>query len=265
MTAKYINYSNRIKITKHYNKIDVFSSIKMILKILVGEMVIAVTLLATLGYSDIYIKIIEPFVEFAGQFSLSNIVVQGNETLSKDTILQCANVAFGSSSFDVNVHKIKKHLEEICFGIKRVEVSLLIPKTLLIKVEERIPKAIWRHQGSFVLIDNEGYKIRESVTNEEKAKYVIIFGERAHVKFTEILDVLRMYSIYYHQIASLHLVQDRRWDVFLSNGTMIKLPENNVITAVKLLNKLSAVNNEVMTARVIDLRLSPQKVFIKPL
>jgi cell division protein FtsQ len=149
--------------------------------------------------------------------------------------------------------------------IKEVSVKLSLPSHLYIKIIKRKPYAVWSNYKDFFLVDIEGSIIDERVTNEDKKNYIVVIGQDAPQNLYKIMHVLEKYSRQNGKIASLRFVGQRRWDVTLNTGIIVKLPEKNLLLAIKLLDEIierTTIQKIIGLGSTIDMRLSSEKIFI---
>ena len=69
------------------------------------------------------------------------------------------------------------------------------------------------------------------------------------------------YAGYEDTIHSMQLISERRWNLLLKNGIILKLPAEKPINAlVKTMPYIRKINRKI---DYVDLRLIPEKIFIK--
>jgi cell division protein FtsQ len=87
---------------------------------------------------------------FAGQmlfasdyFKVDRILVENNHRIGRDQILALSDIRAGTNIFELDLARVSRRIEENPW-ISRAKVRRLFPDQLVIKVEERVPKAIIR-------------------------------------------------------------------------------------------------------------------------
>jgi cell division septal protein FtsQ len=88
-------------------------------------------------------------------FEIKVIQVKGTSRLPSKKILKWANIPSGQSIFQINLRRIAKRVSSSPL-VKRVEVKRILPSTVLIRVEERMPFVYLFQKGSFYEVDDEG-------------------------------------------------------------------------------------------------------------
>jgi cell division septal protein FtsQ len=163
--------------------------------------------------------------------------------------------------WDINVHKVRAEFLEL-IKLKNVGVRVILPNILYISGFERNPCAIWWDYNKFYLVDDEGVILSDNVTQEDKNKYILVVGENAIDNLRKIITIISA-SKQNGKVASLRFIGQRRWDLVLNNGTILKLPENNELSAINLFETLLKLKvNLINSHAIVDMRLAPDKVFI---
>jgi cell division protein FtsQ len=90
-------------------------------------------------------------------------------------------------------------------------------------------------------------------------------GEDAVFHAKGLFDFLVSEPILFEQVSAMSLVHDRRWDILLKNGIIVKLPETAPEKAWATLAQLN-LQHQLLEKQIktIDLRL-PDKLYILPI
>lgn len=114
------------------------------------------------------------FFIHSAYFSLQEIKVTGNKTLTADQVVELSGLSQGLNIFQVDtqsaVLKIEMHP-----SVKKAEVSRRIPATLVCKISERNPVALVVGQDGFLVIDEETIYIQK-VSDIQSLQLPIISG-----------------------------------------------------------------------------------------
>ncbi len=167
----------------------------------------------------------------------------------------------GKYIWDIDIQNIKTQVSTI-ENLRNVEVKIILPNILYINGEQRKPFAIWWDYKNFFLIDDEGIILKRSLNDNDKKKYILIVGDEAIKNVHHIIKVLTQ-SKQNGKVASMRFIGQRRWDLVLNNGIILKLPEKNELEAIRLFEKLIQNYELIQDNSVVDMRLAPEKVFIK--
>lgn len=167
----------------------------------------------------------------------------------------------GKYIWDIDVQNVKKQVSQIQ-SLKNIQVKITLPNILYIYGEQRKPFAIWWDYKNFSLIDDEGIILKRSLNDNDKKKYILIVGDDAIKHVHHIIKVLTQTN-QNKKVASIRFIGQRRWDLVLNNGIILKLPEKNELEAIRLFEKLIQNYELIEDNSVVDMRLAPEKVFIK--
>jgi cell division protein FtsQ len=100
----------------------------------------------------------------AQQFNVKEIVISGNYHLERDEILGAMKITRGKSLMKINLEDIGDGLEQNPW-IKQVAVRKQYPHSLVVKIDEAVPKALLSMNKQLFLLDKEG-SILESIKGE---------------------------------------------------------------------------------------------------
>ncbi len=193
--------------------------------------------------------------------SLKKIDVLGNNMLLKKSILELINVKVGQKLYLISANDIRDKLLKLD-EISDVSVNINYSGIIKVTIYERKPFAIWWNKNSPWLIDEEGNKILKIKDVDSYKNLVIIFGQNFNDKLKTFLDLLKPFSLY-GKIKSLHYIGNRRWDVYIEDNIVIKLPENNIANSIKKSEKVLNSLKYKDKIDIIDLRLYPEKLFLR--
>ncbi len=191
---------------------------------------------------------------------VQQINVYGNDRVTADQIADASGVAKGDNIYDLNLPEIKSEIEKFSW-VEKATIERRLPSTINIYVEERTPKAVFFYNNKFTLIDESGNILDDLESLQEG--YILVQGKGANFEFSSVLDDLYEIEEIYSNVESLTRLGKRRWDVKLKNGAIVKLPEANVAVAIAELKKLIQQNNVLSFQCMIDLRFTPDKIYVR--
>jgi len=107
-------------------------------------------------------------------FAIDKISVLHNNNYTKDEIVAMSEVKKGTNIFWFYLHKgdVSDAMEGDSY-IDTVEVSIKLPGTVLLLVDERAEVAAVPLDDKYILIDNEGYVLR---TTDKEPKLTLLIG-----------------------------------------------------------------------------------------
>ncbi len=146
--------------------------------------------------------------------------------------------------------------------VYKASISKKYPQTLYIKIEEKIPSAHFQKNQKLYVIDQFG-EIIEGADASKFYNLKLFLGNDANLKAESILKTLALYPKLKKITSALKYVDHRRWDLYLSNKTLVKMPEDGFTTGLKTLQSLDDIGSLLhRRVKVIDLRIK-HKVIIE--
>ena len=144
-----------------------------------------------------------------------------------------------------------------------------LPKTIATSTSARFSSsasravAIWQNGSEYTLIDRDGRTVRASRMPPGAETLLLLGGAGAPEHVGELLLLLAYEPTVARQLRAAVWVAQRRWNLILTNGVEIWLPEEDAVAALQQLAKLDGQYR--LLARefgVVDLRL-PDKLYLK--
>lgn len=166
-------------------------------------------------------------------FAVNDILVEGRSQTDRDEILNILAIQKGAPILGFDPHKALENLSAITW-VKSGVVERRLPGTIFVRLNERAPIAIWQMDKKLKLIDAEGHVLR-GVDADEKIALPLVVGDGANKNAAALLEALAPYPAL--AIKAATRVSNRRWNLLLDNNITIKLPENDMESALARLDK----------------------------
>ena len=221
-------------------------------------------ILLSLSISCYHLGFLDDYLEYSRQFiadltSVHSIVITNNKVVSKQEIENIIDLTLPIEIYELDLGEIKKNIERHSY-IKKAELTIITPSVLYVDIIERSPSAVWLNKGKCSLIDLDGAILQNDFALHDKMSYVSLLGEKANEKWRFLFDELKNHPIY-EKIHAAQLISNRRWNLLLKDGLIIKLPEENTKIALDSM-KLLLDNYKIPDKfTIIDLRLTPKKIY----
>jgi cell division protein FtsQ len=147
--------------------------------------------------------------------------------------------------------------------VKSAVVERQLPDTIVVKLIERRPFAIWQNNGKFMLIDHNGNVVAHQNVMDFR-KLPLVVGPGAPQAAAGLLDTLGSLPALQARVAAAVRVGDRRWDLQMNNRTEVMLPEGHEAAALDRLMQLQQSHDLLDRPLVaIDMRL-PDRMVLRP-
>jgi cell division protein FtsQ len=195
-------------------------------------------------------------------FKLADVTVEGRNYVERSDILGALNVRRGDSLLGIDLQAARKRLEAIDW-VQSATVERRLPDTLYVTLKERHAVAIWQNGGEYTLIDRNGRTVRASRMPPGAEALLLLGGPGAPEHVGELLLLLAYEPNVAKQLRAAVWVGQRRWNLILTNGIQIWLPEEDAVAALQRLGKLD--EEAGLLSRefgVVDLRL-PDKLYLR--
>jgi cell division protein FtsQ len=196
----------------------------------------------------------------ASGLRVTDVQIEGRANTPEPLLRAAIGVNVGDPILGFSLEETRARIETIPW-VEHATVERRLPGTVVVNLQERRPYAIWQNQGKFVLVDRAG----QVVANQDVAQFhrlPLIVGLGAPGAAADLLDALRDRPSLEAKVSASVRVGERRWNLRMTNGTDIMLPEGHEVAALDRLLQLQqdhAVLDRPLAA--IDLRLPDRLVF----
>jgi cell division protein FtsQ len=110
--------------------------------------------------------------------------------------------------------------------VQDAHVSRRLPDTLLIRIVERTPAAVWQNQGSLSLIDRDGVYL-EPVSTDAMPDLPLVIGPGADRQEPAYQTLMIAAPALKPKVRAATWVGNRRWDLLFDSGETLSLPEGD--------------------------------------
>ena len=202
----------------------------------------------------------------AANLRVRDIVVEGRSNLPERALRAALGVSRGDSLLGVQLDTVRARVEALPW-VQGATVERRLPGTLVVRVTERRPFALWQHQGRFVLIDRAGARLAEQDVTRDAAAFSqlpLVVGAGAAERAAGLLDQLAAQPDLKARVVAAVRVGERRWNLRLANGADVLLPEGAEGAAMTRLMELHASGAVLdRPLQSFDLRL-PDRMVVRP-
>ncbi|RAX40510.1 cell division protein FtsQ/DivIB [Rhizobium tropici] len=190
----------------------------------------------------------------AAGFAIEDVKVSGNDETSEIEILQLLGLDGTTSLVALDADAARLKIANLPW-VENVEVRKVYPRTVEVKLTERKAYAIWQHGSELSLIQKDGSVIAP-LRDNKFAKLPLFVGRDAETAAASVEDEFAKWPDIRGHVKAFVRVAGRRWDLYLDNGVIIKLPEDNIDGALARLTKLDKDENLLeRDIAAVDLRL----------
>ncbi len=194
----------------------------------------------------------------------TDILITGQVETTEQQIFDALAVGPSGSLFGFDAAKARGRLMEFPW-VKDVAIRKLYPGKLTVAVAEKRAAAVWQYQDRLIVVDRAGDEIDKfgiaDLLNDRFSHLPHLIGEGAPENASEILPRVGRYPQLAGSVSSYVRVANRRWDLNLSNGIRVQLPEYDLEDQLEYLSELASeqrlLEREVFR---VDLRIADRVV-----
>ena len=200
-------------------------------------------------------------------FAVTDIVVEGRNMTPEIQVMAALGVVKGDPLLGFSVEAARRRIDRLAF-VEHSTVERRLPGTVMVKLTERLPFAVWQNQGRFVLIDRSGQVVAQQGMSGKDAEAFdelpLVVGLGAPQAAAGLIDALANEPRVRKQVVALVRVGQRRWNLTLRSGANILLPEGAELAALHRLTQLEDKMHLLERPLAdIDMRL-PDRLVVRP-
>jgi cell division protein FtsQ len=201
----------------------------------------------------------------AAGLKVQEIFIEGRAETPGQHVLEVLNVNRGTPILGFNPAMAKAELEQLPW-IKEASVERRLPDTILVRIVERRPLALWQRGGRMAVIDQDGTEIKGA----DPARFAglpLVVGDDAPAHASALLALMALEPDLQKRVIAAIRVGARRWNLRMDAGdgvaVDVQLPEINPGEAWARLAELERVNRLLdRSVSVIDMRF-PDRLIVR--
>ncbi|GBQ10978.1 cell division protein FtsQ [Swaminathania salitolerans LMG 21291] len=161
-------------------------------------------------------------------FRIQTIRVEGRSLTGENELMNALGTTVGQPIFGFSVSAARDRIDALPF-VDHATVERHMPDTVVIKIVERSPIAVWQDRGRFILINRAGEKVPdqglEGKNGQAFLKLPLVVGEGANTAASALVDALNAHPDVRAFVIAATRIGQRRWTLTLRDGTSVLLPE----------------------------------------
>ena len=191
--------------------------------------------------------------------TIERVLVDGRVRTDRQALIDVLSVEIGAPILGVEIATVRARIGGLPW-IRDATVERRRPDTLLVRIVERRPLAIWQNEGSISVVDVDGQVIA-GARPRDFPELLLVVGPDAPTMAAELLAVMARTPDLSTRVTAAVRVGGRRWNLKLDDGIEVQLPEEDLADAWTMLVDLDRA--EQLLARdvqSVDLRLPDRLV-----
>jgi cell division protein FtsQ len=237
-----------------------------VLAAMVGGYLAGVALLTRNGWIDARIaearEAIALRVADAG-FRVQSVRVVGAEKTEMPALHEAVGVRKGEAIFAIDLQRTKQRVE----GLPWVRVATIersLPQTLIVRIVEREPLALWQRNGVVSLLDSTGTVVPDAPL-VAFGDLPLLAGEGVPGAAPSLMTMLYEETDLAPRVTAASYVEDRRWNLLLDDRVWVKLPQTGALPAWRRLAHEERQNGVLRrNILAVDIRQPENWVFRLP-
>ena len=199
---------------------------------------------------------------FAG-LRIEHIEFEGRQNTPEPLLRAALGVTRGEPILGFSLDAARKRIETLSW-VKEATVERRLPSTIVVNIEERRPFAIWQNDNAFALIDRAGNVVASHQDLTHFRNLPLVVGPGAPQAAAPLIDALMARPALQKYVVAAVRVGERRWNLLMTSGANVMLPEGHEVAALDRLMQLQQGHDLLDRPLVaIDMRL-PDRLVLRP-
>lgn len=201
-------------------------------------------------------------IEDRPEFRVNVMGIDGASPQVLEEVRAALAIDLPMSSFDLDLDELRGRVEALP-PVRAADLRIQSGGYLAVQIDERDPAVVWQTHEGLSILDDDGFFIAGYGTRELTRSLPLIAGEGAAQHVTEALVLVDAAAPLGARLHGLVRMGERRWDVVLTDGTRILLPEIGALGALDRVLALDDVG-EILSRDVVavDLR-NPARLTVR--
>ncbi len=187
--------------------------------------------------------------------------IDGLQRTTRQELVEALGLEVGDPILAIDIDAARARIESLPW-VATARLSRVLPDRITVSVTEQTPLAFWQIEGRLRLIDSDGVLIGTADLSQFPGLPIVV-GPGAETHAARLLAMLDGEPELARQVRGATWVGGRRWNLYLSNDMVVKLPEQGAAAAWAVLAELERKHQILARSiNVIDLRL-PGRVSVR--
>jgi cell division protein FtsQ len=172
-------------------------------------------------------------------FGVQRITISGQVELSEQEIVAASGVDARHSLAFLDVNHIRRQIMALPL-VESASVRKLYPNDLVIDIVEREAFAVWQRDGELRVVASDGTPT-EKMRDPRFVDLPLVVGEGANLRARDFVALVDKVPELKPRIRAGSLIGERRWNLTMTNGVLVRLPE---VGADEALQRLATAQRE---------------------
>ncbi len=189
------------------------------------------------------------------EFMVHDLAIAGASGDLREAVTGRLALDLPASSFDLDLGALRDRVMALD-AVERADLRVRPGGVLDVEVVERVPALLWRTAEGLTALDAAGKPVGPVAARAERSDLPLVSGRGADRAAEEALRLVSAAEPLAVRLRGMARIGERRWDLILSDGQKIKLPETGAEDALRRVLEVDAEQN--LFARdvvLVDMRL----------
>ena len=201
-------------------------------------------------------------IENRPEFRVNVMGIDGASPQVTEEVRAAMSLDLPISSFDLDLDDLRARVEALP-PIRSADLRVQSGGYLSVRVDERQPAALWRTFEGTVIVDDEGHFLAAEGTRDLDGPLPLVVGQGVDLVMDEALRLLATTAPLGDDVHALQRIGERRWDVVLTSGVRLMLPEQGAVAALNHILAFDDVGDLLsQDIAAVDLRM-PQRPTVR--
>lgn len=194
-------------------------------------------------------------------FSVERVYATGRFQTDRQTLIEALGVDIHQPIFEISLETARQRVEALPW-VSEASVERRLPDTIILRIDERTPLALWQNDGRLAVVDDNGDVI-DGARPQDFRELLLVVGPDAADVAADLIAVMNLVPEVRDRVRAAVRIGNRRWNLKLDDGIDVQLPEDDLDGALYRLADLDKA--EQLLARdvqAVDLRL-PDKLVLR--
>jgi cell division protein FtsQ len=158
-------------------------------------------------------------------FGISEVHIGGNARTPGETVTAVLGFEPGQSIFSADLRTAREKLLHLPW-VADATVQRRYPDAITVTLVEKLPYGLWRSPDGRVFVTERSGGLITDTGVEEFAKLPHLVGDNAPKMAPEIVEAVAQIRAVQARMSAFERVSNRRWNLVLDDGVVVKLPEH---------------------------------------
>ncbi len=192
-------------------------------------------------------------------FGIAKVHLAGNSRTPPESILAALGFEPGQSIFGADIQLARARLLKLDW-VAQADVRRRYPDDISVRIVEKLPFALWQSPDAKLwVVERDGGLITTDGVAEFRRLPLLLGAGGASA--ADIVDAVAQHRAVFARVKAYQRVSERRWNLILDDGVVVKLPEQAWQKELDALEHL-IIDKGILERDIVEIDLrSPQQYF----